>query len=329
MDAELLLVDARHLLWRAASVFFDLHIENKDGTTSATGGIYGFLRIAMSTRFRFGGKVIACWDLPEGPTERRKLYDQYKNRPSKPKTDKPHAPTRYAPDGITGEYNAADRARPQTVEREVMIEQMREQEIVLKRLLSMLGMLQASSRGWEADDVIATLATRHHSHTIGILSGDRDLIQLVTATTQLIRPLPKGLFDVMDPDKVRTDMGITPAQVLDLKALAGDPGDNIPGAKGIGPVTATKLIQEHKTWRQALIWAQTTNSTQTAVAKKLIASEAEIEMSAQLAMLNRKAPLDFIEPAKDAKRVLFEMARLKFTSLLQDGRREQLMALGD
>lgn len=326
MDVDLLLVDARHLLWRATSVFYDLHIQLKDGTTQATGGIYGWLRIALSTRWRFGGMVFACWDRAEGPTVRRAMYHEYKNKPkSAPKRKAAKKPEQPMDDN---EYNASDRARPAAVEREVMLEQMMEQEVMLKRVLQLLGVRQASSPGWEADDVIATLVDRYKDKAnIGILSGDRDLIQLVCPSVSLIRPLPKGEFEVLTPEKVQEDMGISPKQILDMKALAGDASDNIPGAKGIGPKGAIKLIQEHQTWQRALTWA--TNSTPTSnTAQKLLASRPMVELSARLASLNHNAPLEFTDTARDPKAAMIEIARLKFNSLMADGRREQLMELG-
>jgi len=324
-DLDLLLVDARHLLWRATSVF-DLHVERADGTIQPTGGIYGWLRIAISTRQRFGGMVMACWDRKEGPTHRKAMYVDYKNRPKsvpKRRSPKPAAPT----GDVDGDYNAADQTRPEAVDREVAMAQMFEQEAILKRVLSLLGVRQASSPGWEADDAIATLVTRYKDKAnIGILSGDRDLIQLVGPTVCLIRPQPKGEFEVLTPEKVREDFGITPEQILDFKALSGDSSDNIPGAKGIGPVSATKLIQEHKTWQQVLTWANSTPTSK--LAQKLTASASQVELSARLASLNRQAPLEFTDPAKDGKAAMIEIASLKFNSLMADGRREQLMGLG-
>lgn len=327
-DIDLLLVDSRHMLWRAASVFYDLSIQDKDGTRIETGGIYGWLRITMSTRFRFGGIALACWDMPEGSTERRKLFPEYKRKPVK-KPTKPKAGPK-APNSVDGDYDArgSGNAKPQTVDRELQIEAMRKQEIILKQILSTLGVRQASAPGWEADDVIATLVRQYSGVCkIGILSGDRDLLQLVQPNVRVIRPLPKGQFEVFDEQKVITDFGLMPQQILDLKALAGDASDNIPGAKGIGPVSATKLIQEHKTWQQCLTWA--TNSTQTTkLAAKLEASRGLVELSAQLVKLNSNAHLEFIQERRNSREVFLSIAKYKLKSLVTDGRMEQLMALG-
>jgi len=322
---DLLLVDSRHLLWRSASVFHDLSIDLKDGSKQLTGGVYGWLRIAMATRFKFGGMVLACWDRPEGPTNRRAMFAEYKNKPVKApiRRDAKPAP---AP-AVEDEYNASDRSIVQ-LDHATMLSHLREQESMLKKVLQLIGVRQASSPGWEADDTIATLVRMHKGNTrIGILSGDRDLIQLVEPGVTLYRPQPRGQFEVLTPATVRETLGIEPAQVLDLKALAGDPSDNIPGAKGVGNVTATKLIQENKSWTQALVWARANPASK--VAQKLIASQAQVELSARLAALNQRAPLEFIDTTRNGRLAWMEIARLKFNSLMADGRREQLMSLGE
>lgn len=319
---DLLLVDSRHLLWRSASVFHDLCVE-RDGVKLMTGGVYGWLRIAMATRYRFGGMVVACWDRAEGPTERRKLFTEYKNKPTKAPVRRAPKPAAAPPD----EYNASDRAIA-PLDHASMLVHLREQEAMLKRVLTLIGVRQASSPGWEADDTIATMVNLHKGkHTIGILSGDRDLIQLVQPGVTLYRPQPRGQFEVLTPETVRETLGITPAQILDLKALAGDPSDNIPGARGVGAVTATKLIQEHKSWTQALAWARADSTSK--LAQKLIASAEQVALSARLATLNPQAPLEFIDTAKSNKLAMIEIARLKFNSLMADGRQEQLMSLGE
>lgn len=302
---DLLIVDSRHLLWRSASVLLDLKAE-VDGQIILTGGIYGFLKILLSTWRRFGGQVIATWDRHDGPTERRKMYAAYKNKA--------------APEPGTA-------AAKRDVERRWMIDSMKHQEDAVKRILTLLGCSQASSPGWEADDTIATLSNRFGSNRIGILSGDRDLLQLVTDNVNVIRPVPQGSFEVCTPELVQQQFGFSPAQILDYKALAGDAGDNIPGARGIGEKTATKLLQEHGTWESCLTWAsaaQKPNSTQT----KLIASLDNVRLSAKLAMVNRKAPLEFVQGERNTKAVFIEIAKLKLNSLMADGRMQEMLEMG-
>lgn len=308
---ELLLVDGKHLLWRAASVFYDLTVEDvKTGKTQLTGGIYGFLRTLLSTWHRFRGIVIVAWDRPEGPVARRKMYADYKRRPM--------------PEPGTKTY---DRVAAERAERELMLEQMIGQEATLKRLLSLLGVRQASAPNWEADDVIATMCERYASNRIGILSGDRDLLQLVSDNVTQIRPQPKGEFKISTPTAVMEEFGVSPVQILDLKALAGDDGDNVPGARGIGPKTAAKLLKEHKTWQQCLTWA-TTSTQALKVRQTLVEYRPQIQLSARLVALNRRAKLEHIAPARNGRQAFIELAALKFNTLMADGRRELLMEMG-
>lgn len=315
---NLILVDGKHLLWRSSSVFQRLGVDEPNGDKKDTGGIYGFLRLALGSWIKFGAPgavTMVAWDRAEGPRHRRAIYPHYKAKP--PPEPKP---------GGHSVASQFDRASAATVERELMIESMREQEAKLKEILSLLGVTQASSPGWEADDVIATLCAKYAELNVGILSGDRDLLQLVDDTTTLIRPLTKGQFALETPATVRAEHGVSPLQILDLKALAGDPGDNVPGARGIGPKTAAKIIDVHGSWSRALDVALAKSEDKTLC--KLVPHAESIRISAQLVTLNRAAPLEFIRARRDGRKAFMEMTKLRFNSLMADGRREQLMVMG-
>jgi DNA polymerase-1 len=118
----------------------------------------------------------------------------------------------------------------------------------LQPFLEAFGMLAARPPKAEADDAIATLATREEAAggTALVLTSDRDAFQLVSDRITVVRPV-KGVSEVeqVDPKRVVEVYGVLPAQVIDLIALRGDPSDNIPGAKGIGAKTAAKLLQAH------------------------------------------------------------------------------------
>lgn len=304
---DLLLVDGRHMLWRAASAFQELVVRDEsDGSVIETGAIYGWLNVTLRTWHKFGGIVMVAWDRREGPIERRKLYADYKRKSiSRPEVEQ------RTPSG-----------RP-------FIESMNGQELRLKQLLAAFGIRQASSLGWEADDVLATFATRFNGDgmRIGILSGDRDLLQLVTEHTSLIRPGRKQTFDIETPETVKAETGLEPEQILDMKALAGDPGDNVPGARGIGPKIASKLINEHGGWERCLEWAAN-NPPKYAWHKALITHADNIRLSAQLVALNRSAPLEYIPEARDPKQAYIAMHQLQFQSLMAEGRRELFMQMG-
>jgi DNA polymerase-1 len=301
----LLVLDGRHLLWRAASMFGELTAK-MDGEEQHTGAIYGFLRIALSTWSRYGGTTIVAWDNP--PTARRAIYPDYKHYREI-------------------QQKVAD--GPSLDQTRMIRELMREQEARLRSLLPILGIRQAEAEGWEADDVIASLCRRFGGeHAVGILSGDRDLLQLVTDKVMLIRPMPKGKFKEETPETVAADFGVKPVQILDLKALAGDPGDNVPGARGIGPKTAATLIQECGGWRQALDLAISTKPPRPRRLQLLVDCAELVRVSAQLVRLNDQLPLRIEPPRRDGRQAFLELTKLKFNSLLTDGRKEQLLEMG-
>lgn len=315
---NLILVDGKHLLWRSVSVFQGLSADDPNGNKKDTGGIYGFLRLALGCWIKFGAPgavTMVAWDRPEGPRARRAMYPHYKNKP--PPEPKP---------GGTSVSSEFDRVTAAQVERELIMESMREQEAELKQILSLLGVSQASAPDWEADDVIATLCARYAELRIGILSGDRDLLQLVNDNVTLIRPLTKGQFALETPVTVRELHGVAPAQILDLKALAGDASDNIPGARGIGAKTAAKIIDVHGSWERALHVAMA--KTDDKMLAKLAASADTVRLCARLVTLNRDAKLEFIPAKRDGKRAFIRMAALRFNSLLADGRNKQLLQMG-
>lgn len=309
LGLDLFLIDSKHLLWRSASVFAKLGVDDKDGDKIDTGGIYGYLRLALAAWMRFAptSVTIAAWDLPQGPTARRAMYSEYKRTPH------------HTPDMSEGETYAS--------KAKSMRELMEPQEAKLKQILSLLGVAQATAPGWEADDVLATLCTKFRNQRIGILSGDRDLLQLVTDRITLIRPLTQGKFALETPETVMTAHGVTPVQILDLKAIAGDPGDNIPGARGIGAKGAASLIATHGSWERALDVAIASKADK-GIMRKLADAEASVRISAKLAALNRAAKLDWVPKGRDGKRAFLEMSALRFNSLMADGRREHLMRMG-
>jgi len=104
--------------------------------------------------------------------------------------------------------------------------------------------------GYEADDIIGTLAyeAKHLGGVAYIVTGDRDMLQLVNDRVKVMAPV-KGISEVMifDADKVREKYGINPDQFVDLKGLMGDPSDNYPGVAGVGPKTASDLINTYGT----------------------------------------------------------------------------------
>lgn len=126
--------------------------------------------------------------------------------------------------------------------RKPMAEELAAQLPVLQELLTAMGIKILFQEGVEADDIIGTLAKRFDKNTI-IVSGDRDCLQLVDDSTTVYLT-KRGVSDVIKYDErtLKEDMGFTPQQIIEYKGLAGDSSDNIPGATGIGPKTASELL---------------------------------------------------------------------------------------
>lgn len=146
--------------------------------------------------------------------------------------------------------------------------------------------------GYEADDVIATLKTKHASDNLEVViaSNDRDLWQLVDKNTLILLPQNKGSFDWVGPREVNIKMGFGPEMISDYKGLKGDPSDNIPGVYGIGDKTAKNLIENYGSIEN--IYANLSNITPESLRKKLEESYEIALMSKKLATLITDVPID-------------------------------------
>ncbi|MGI5841109.1 MAG: 5'-3' exonuclease [Patescibacteria group bacterium] len=151
-----------------------------------------------------------------------------------------------------------------------------------------------SMGGFEADDLIATatqkLSPKAKLDKVLIVTGDKDLMQLVDNKTHLIMPL-RGLSQTQEinPSFVKDKLGVVPGQVVDLKALMGDMSDNYPGVAGIGPKTASDLLVQYHTLDN--IYANL-GSLKPSLAQKLEAEKDNAYLSQKLATLINNIPLD-------------------------------------
>ncbi len=128
--------------------------------------------------------------------------------------------------------------------REAMPEDLRRQIPYIRRSLEALRIPILEAEGFEADDVIGTLAREaaEQGHEVFIVSGDKDMMQLVTPQVKILNPQKDNL--ILDPAKVKETLGVPPEKVVDVMALRGDTVDNIPGAPGIGDKGSVELIME-------------------------------------------------------------------------------------
>lgn len=169
---------------------------------------------------------------------------------------------------------------------------------LVKDLLRAMGVAIFEQKGFEADDVIATLVMEKTAQDLEkvILTGDMDTLQLVTADVK-IYSLRKGITDlfVYDIAAVKERFGLTPEQMIDYKALRGDPSDNIAGVKGIGEKTAAELLKKFGTLEEMYqqIKKGKTEGFSESVIKKLLEGEKDALFSKHLVELVKKVPIEF------------------------------------
>ena len=207
---KLLAIDGNSIINRA---FYGIKLlSTKDG--QYTNAVYGFINILNKLLEKEAPDCVAvAFDL-KAPTFRHKMYDGYK------------------------------------AGRHAMPDELRQQFPILKEWLTLAGYSYIECEGYEADDILGTLA--HNASKCGgscvIATGDRDSLQLVSNSTRVLLTVTKmGHPEITDytKEKLFEDYGLTPAEMIELKSLMGDSSDNIPGVAGVGQKTATDLITKY------------------------------------------------------------------------------------
>jgi DNA polymerase-1 len=172
--------------------------------------------------------------------------------------------------------------------RKGMPEELRSQLPVLKDLLRTMGAAILEKEGYEADDVIGTLAKRFGAETC-VVTGDRDLLQIIDWTTR-VWLTKKGVSEVEEYDLQRLESeGLEPRNIVDLKALMGDASDNIPGVPGVGEKTALALVKRYKTIENLYAGI---DEIEGKLKDRLIEGRASAELSKRLALIDTDAPVD-------------------------------------
>lgn len=166
-------------------------------------------------------------------------------------------------------------------------------------ILTGLGIPILQCDGYEADDVIATVAKKcaQNGQTCRILSGDKDLMQLVNDSTQILKPENGGGWKVTGEEGVIAEWGVKPAQLLDLLSLYGDTADNIPGVQGVGGKTAGKLLNDYQNLDGIY---EHIDEIKGAMQKKLIDGKENAYFSQKLVRLCDDVPCEEIEKAISA-----------------------------
>lgn len=260
---KLMILDGNSIVNRA---YYGVRMLNApDGTP--TNAVYGFLAILQRLLDANSPDALCvAFDLP-APTFRHRQYALYK------------------------------------AQRKPMPDDLAVQMPLLKDVLSAMGIKQLSAEGWEADDVLGTVAKLCEADgwDCEIVTGDRDSFQLITEKTDVLHvKTAKGQTETIDYDLKRfnDEYGFAPPLMVDLKALMGDASDNIPGVAGIGEKTALDLIRRFGTM-ESIYSNLDTLDIKDSVRKKLSAGEESARMSYELATISREAPVE-LRPADAA-----------------------------
>jgi DNA polymerase I len=298
-----LILDGHAIIYRAYHAFPDL----TDSTGQLTNAIYGFSRILLKSINDFQPEYIAvAFDHREGKSKRVKSFEAYK------------------------------------AHRKPMPDDLIPQIPIIKQVVESFNIPQFELSGFEADDILGTIAkimakdnaekSEKERVLTTIVTGDKDILQLVDDTNTHVFIPGRGRFTqdveynealVLDKMKVRAN------QIIDLKALMGDPSDNIPGVKGVGAKTATKLINEFedlsKVYEKVAELEKSGEAKghpvlKGAILKKMIAEREMAFLSQELATILLDAPVDFSlekcvvrDYSKDKVAEFFD--RYNFTSL--------------
>ncbi|HHW89883.1 MAG TPA: DNA polymerase I [Clostridiales bacterium] len=276
---RLVLIDGNSLINRAFYALPPL----TDDRGNYTHAVYGFTTMLIKAINQYKPKYMAvCFDLAH-PTFRHLMYPEYKAKRKKMPAD------------------------------------LASQIPVLKELLQCMDIKTVEKKGYEADDLIGAISRKCGCECV-ILTGDRDTLQLINDRTKVYLT-KRGITEVIEIDEqeLKNIYGLTPQQVIDFKALSGDPSDNIPGVAGIGEKTALRLITDYKSLDGIY---QNIDQITGKLKEKLELGKQAAYLSYELAKIDDRAPYDFelsdfeyTYPFGECIKEQFE--KLRFKSLLK------------
>lgn len=258
------LIDANALIHRAFHAF-PTSLTTRDG--ELTNAVFGFSSLLLETLKKFGPRyVVACFDM-KGPTLRHQQYKEYK------------------------------------AHRKPMDPELAQQFPRVREVVKAMNIPIFELAGYEADDLIGTLATAKIPTDLEkvIVTGDQDILQLVSDEKKISVYMAGSSFSqskLYHENEVQERYGFAPLQIIDYKSLLGDPSDNIPGVPGIGKKGATDLIQQFTTVhnvyssieKNETIWQE---KPWTRVFNKLVAGKDSAMQSYELATINTAADVEF------------------------------------
>ncbi|MBP3709437.1 MAG: DNA polymerase I [Treponema sp.] len=208
-DNTIYILDSYGLIYRCYFAFISRPLTNSRGENISA--LFGFFRNLHAVITHYKPRYIAAAFDSTTPTFRHKMYKAYKATRAK------------TPDDLHAQVP------------------------LIEDVLKTLGVPILQCDGYEADDIIATVATKaaQSGRTCRILSGDKDLMQLVNDATQILKPDTGSIWKIVDAQGVQAEWGVPPEKMLDLLSLVGDTSDNVPGVPGVGPKTACKYLDAY------------------------------------------------------------------------------------
>lgn len=253
---KFVLIDGNAIVHRAYHVMPPL--TRSDGTP--TGAVQGFFSMLLKIIQELAPAHIAiAFDSPS-PNFRKELFAQYQSQ------------------------------------RPAMESDLSPQFGIIQRILKSAGISIYAVDGLEADDIIGTIAekAKKTGHEVFILTGDRDMLQLVNHKTKVLAPI-KGISEMtlFDEAKVKEKYGIDPSKFVELKALMGDSSDNYPGVSGIGPKTASNLINEYGSVDNIYKNISKIKTKNPKLAEKLENGRENAKLAHQLATILTNAPFKY------------------------------------
>lgn len=255
---KFLIIDGNSIMNRAFYGISATRMTNSSGIP--TNALYGFLNIYWMIQEQFTPDFVAVsFDL-RAPTFRHKMYDQYKGT------------------------------------RKGMPEELAEQMPIIKEILDAMNIPILELEGYEADDILGTVASKNEKEGIFtyILTGDKDSLQLISDTTSIVIPttkMGKTEYTTYTPAMLLAKQNIEPYQVIHIKSLMGDASDNIPGVKGVGEKTAYALIDKYTTLENIYQNIDTLDVSPK-MKEKLVENKETAFLSKDLATINRQVPIE-------------------------------------
>lgn len=259
--SNFMIVDGNSLACRAEFAFnpYKNKVDLTNSEGRVTGGTYRFINMFDKLLWKIKPThIVVCWDTNRN-TWRRKLYPQYK---------------------MNRENN------PNNINKEslyIMFED-------IKKILTAINVVNVEYDGYEGDDLVGTFANISTADKTFIVSGDKDTFQLINKNTYVVFP---NNNDIIDEEYIKNKYNVTPKQFIELKALMGDSGDNIPGIKGCAEKTASKLINHYGNINN-IINASDINIK--GVSKTIISNieqwKPQAEMILKLVTIDKKVPIE-------------------------------------